>query len=167
MSFLVNRQIITSFALALTLVAIVVCYPLPPPTATPDHGKASIQKETATSPRSHASRWQGWESIKHMVVFRDSISTTGFNVDQRQPSRTNPLGNPDFPGLTSANGTNWVGYLTATYNTSFLKTVNLASGGATVDTDLISGMSPAVKSFKDQTEQWWLPYYVPATAQFD
>lgn len=100
-----------------------------------------------------------------MVVFGDSVSTTSFSIDGEQPSSSNPSGNPDFPGQTSAHGENWVGYLTASHNASFIRTVNLAFGGATVDTDVISGMAPFTMGFKDQIEQCWLPEYVHADAR--
>lgn len=62
----------------------------------------------------------------------------GFNWTLTPPSPTNPLGNPGYPGWTSANGPNWVGYLTVKYNDSLLQTYNLADGGATVDADLVT-----------------------------
>ena len=76
--------------------------------------------------------WPGWSGITHMIVFGDSYTTTGFNYTMAQPSRANPLGNPDYPGYTASNGPNWVDFLTTTYNETFLETINLAYGGATV-----------------------------------
>lgn len=40
---------------------------------------------------------------------------------------------------TTAGGTNWVGYLTATQNASLVLSYNLAVGGATIDNTLVSG----------------------------
>ena len=94
-----------------------------------------------------------------MVVFGDSYTTTGFNISKAQPSRKNPLGNPDYPGYTATNGPNWVDFLTTTYNESFLKTVNLAYGGATVDSALVKPYLPTVLSLKDQIQNEYLPKY--------
>lgn len=109
--------------------------------------------------QSAATYWPGWEGISHMIVFGDSYTTTGFNYTLSQPSRANPLGNPDYPGYTATNGPNWVDFLTTTYNATFLKTVNLAYGGATVDSALIKPYLPTVLSLKDQVQQEYLPKY--------
>ena len=70
-----------------------------------------------------------------MIVFGDSYTSTGFSLQGAGPSAANPMGNPDYPGFTSSNGPNWIDFLTTTYNATFVKTINLAVGGATVDTD--------------------------------
>ncbi|KAK5163137.1 uncharacterized protein LTR77_010921 [Saxophila tyrrhenica] len=103
--------------------------------------------------------WPGWEGISHMVVFGDSYTTTGFNDTLAQPSKANPLGNPAYPGYTATNGPNWVDFLTTTYNATFLKTVNLAYGGATVDSALVRPYLPTVLSLKDQIYQEYIPNY--------
>ena len=94
-----------------------------------------------------------------MVVFGDSYTTTGFNDTMAQPSKANPLGNPAYPGYTATNGPNWVDFLTTTYNDTFIKTVNLAYGGATVDAALVAQYLPTVLSLKDQVETEYLPRY--------
>ncbi|KAK5108872.1 hypothetical protein LTR62_007762 [Meristemomyces frigidus] len=103
--------------------------------------------------------WPGWEGISHMIVFGDSYTTTGFNDATAQPSKANPLGNPAYPGYTATNGPNWVDFLTTTYNATFLKTVNLAYGGATVDSALVQPYLPTVLSLKDQIIDEYLPKY--------
>lgn len=123
--------------------------------------------ESQDSAPQSSSYWSGWDNIEQMVVFGDSITTTHFSPTQEPPSQINPLGNPAFPGLTTANGPNWVGYLTATYNGTFLKTVNLAYGGATVDKAVVHPSAPDAQSFKEQLEKQWLPNYVPPPAHFD
>ncbi|KAK5683616.1 hypothetical protein LTS10_005149 [Elasticomyces elasticus] len=104
-------------------------------------------------------QWPGWEGISHMVVFGDSYTTTGFNDTLAQPSRANPLGNPSYPGYTATNGPNWVDFLTTTYNATFLETINLAYGGATVDSALVKPYLPTVLSLKDQIYTEYLPKY--------
>lgn len=94
-----------------------------------------------------------------MIVFGDSYTTTGFNDTLAQPSTANPLGNPAYPGYTATNGPNWVDFLTTTYNETFLKTVNLAYGGATIDSALVKPYLPTVLSLKDQINQEYLPKY--------
>ena len=94
-----------------------------------------------------------------MIVFGDSYTTTGFNDTGAQPSRANPLGNPAYPGYTATNGPNWVDFMTTTYNDTFLETINLAYGGATVDSALVKPYLPTVLSLKDQIYQEYLPKY--------
>jgi phospholipase/lecithinase/hemolysin len=64
----------------------------------------------------------------------DSYSRTGFNPTGTQPSSKNKIGNPAFPGITSSNGPNWVGYLTGGYNESPFLTYNFGTSGAIVGT---------------------------------
>jgi phospholipase/lecithinase/hemolysin len=85
----------------------------------------------------------------------------GFNVTFEAPSPTNPLGNPPYPGWTSANGPNWVDFLTVKHNHSLLLTYNLAYGGATVDSNLVAPWRPDVLSLIDQVKTLFLPTYVP------
>lgn len=115
----------------------------------------------------HRAHWPGWDGIKHMVVFGDSMTSTRFNFRKEQPSEINPLGNPEYPGNTSSIGPNWVGYLTTTYNSTFLKTLNLADGGATVDGDIVEQIYGSIKSFKRQIEEWWFRHYVPPRSAFN
>jgi len=77
-----------------------------------------------------------------------------------QPSRANPIGNPGYPGYTSSNGPNWVDFLTVQYNQSFLKTYNLAYGGATVDSSLVGEYLPTVLDFRQQVNEEFIPDYV-------
>ncbi|KAK3063792.1 hypothetical protein LTS18_012705 [Coniosporium uncinatum] len=101
-----------------------------------------------------AQAWPGWGGIKHMFVFGDSYSQTGFNLEGTQPAPSNPLGNPTYPG-----GPNWVDFLTTTYNDSLVLTYNLASGGATVDSNLVRPYAETVLSIKDQVEDSYLTKY--------
>ncbi|KAM6502929.1 hypothetical protein JOM56_002906, partial [Amanita muscaria] len=68
----------------------------------------------------------------------DSYSETGFNASGTLPSVGNPLGNPTYPGWTGGGGANWVDYLTTTYNQSLTLTYNLARGGATINSSLVT-----------------------------
>ena len=89
----------------------------------------------------------------------DSYTTTGFNQSSTQPTPTNPLGNPTYPGYTASNGPNWVDYLTVKYNESVVLTYNLAYGGATIDSDLVAPYKPTVSSVAEQIENEWFPVY--------
>ncbi|KAF2830711.1 hypothetical protein CC86DRAFT_378966 [Ophiobolus disseminans] len=110
--------------------------------------------------------WSGWKNVKQLFVFGDSYTQTGFDPKAAQPSASNPFGNPTYPGWTSSNGPNWVGFLTTTYNKSNILTYNLAYGGATVDSALVTPYAPTVISMKDQVQTQYLPIYGshPATA---
>ncbi|KAH7092957.1 hypothetical protein FB567DRAFT_159713 [Paraphoma chrysanthemicola] len=113
-----------------------------------------------------ASSWSGWKNVKQLFVFGDSYTQTGFNPTSTQPNAANPFGNPNYPGWTSSNGPNWVGFLTATYNQSKILTYNLAYGGATIDSALVKPYADTVLSVKDQVQKQFLPIYGshPATA---
>ncbi|KAF2642776.1 hypothetical protein P280DRAFT_395984 [Massarina eburnea CBS 473.64] len=106
-----------------------------------------------------ASSWSGWKGVKNLFVLGDSYSQIGFDVTGTQPNTANPFGNPTFPGWTSSNGPNWVGFLTSTYNTSFIKTYNVAYGGATVDSALVAPYASTVLSLKNQTQDQFVPTY--------
>lgn len=87
----------------------------------------------------------------------DSYSQTGFNAaDGVQPSAGNPLGNPEYPGVTSANGPNWIDYLTVEYNQSTLLTYNFAFSGATVDDSIVESTAIDVAT---QVHDQYLPVY--------
>ena len=77
------------------------------------------------------------------------------------PSPSEPLGNPRYPGRTSSNGPNWVGFLTTKYNASLIQTYNLASSGATVDSALVRPFWPTVVPLKDQVRKQFVPVYTP------
>jgi phospholipase/lecithinase/hemolysin len=121
---------------------------------------------TSLAARYTNTSWSGWSNVKHLFVFGDSYTQTGFNVTSTQPSSSNPFGNPPYPGWTSSNGPNWVGFLTTTYNASTLLTYNMAYGGATVDSTLVTPYAPTVISMKDQVLTEFLPTYgsYPASA---
>jgi hypothetical protein len=86
----------------------------------------------------------------------DSWTSTSFNFSDEQPSREQPLGNPDFPGITSSNATNWIGYLTTKYNESFLQTYNLAVAGTTLDNHITDSYPVPVT---EQIYQRFMPRY--------
>lgn len=96
--------------------------------------------------------------MRYIFSFGDSFTTTWFNWRDNPPSPSTPLGNPEYPGFTSASGANWIDYLTVKYNQSLLQTYNLAIGGAAVDQDIQLGpplfgrvpFEPERKSLKDQ-----------------
>ncbi|KAF2130279.1 carbohydrate esterase family 16 protein [Dothidotthia symphoricarpi CBS 119687] len=108
---------------------------------------------------SASASWKGWKTMKNLFVFGDSYSQTGFDPNGTQPSASNPFGNPTYPGWTSSNGPNWVGFLTTTYNASRLQTYNLAYGGATVDSALVTPYASTVLSLKNQVKDEFLPIY--------
>jgi phospholipase/lecithinase/hemolysin len=110
--------------------------------------------------------WPGWTNIKRLFVFGDSYTQTGFNPASSQPNPSNPFGNPPYPGWTSSNGPNWLGFLTTLYNRSTILTYNFASGGATLDSALVAPYAPTVISVKDQIRTQFLPLYgsSPSTA---
>ncbi|KAI4119894.1 MAG: hypothetical protein LQ345_000152 [Seirophora villosa] len=104
--------------------------------------------------------WPGWQGIDYLFTFGDSFTSTSFNINGPQPSPENPLGNPPYPGATSANGPNYVDFLTTTYNRSFIRTFNLGYGGATINPSLVgSPYGLIVQSFRQQVQEEFLPTY--------
>lgn len=91
---------------------------------------------------------------KYLISFGDSYTATEFNITGQQPSSSDPIGNPPFPGWTSAGGANWIGNLVGTYNNSVLLNYNLAYGGATVNASLVPPYSPEVLSLIDQVAEF-------------
>ncbi|EJU00788.1 hypothetical protein DACRYDRAFT_108846 [Dacryopinax primogenitus] len=87
-----------------------------------------------------------WNNTQYMFVFGDSYSTTGYNVSAGITS-------PD-PGYTASDGLNWVQYLRGTYNVTYTKVYNLAYGGATTDSYLVTPYLPTVQSFVEQVSLW-------------
>ncbi|KAL0933878.1 fungal cellulose binding domain-containing protein [Colletotrichum truncatum] len=111
-------------------------------------GASALEKRACTA----TAEWPGFAGVKHAFVFGDSYSQTGFNTSLEAPNPSNPLGNPSYPGWTSANGPNWVDYLTVKHNASLLYTYNLAYGGATVDASLVKPYADTVLTLKDQVQ---------------
>lgn len=105
------------------------------------------------------SSWPGFAGLSNIFSFGDSYTTTNFNYLGPQPTVDTPMGNPAWPGLTSAYpAANWIDFLTVEYNQSSLLTYNLAVGGAAVD----SPFRPELMlSLKDQIHQRLLPGYHP------
>jgi hypothetical protein len=98
----------------------------------------------------------------------NSYTSTVFDPRGIQPDLANPIGNPPFPGSTSCNGPNYIGFLTAKYNQSFVQTYNLAVGGATLDADIVKPFLP-ILDIRGQIGLEWFPVYsnkslVPWTA---
>jgi len=87
-----------------------------------------------------------WADTEFFFAFGDSYTTDGFNISAGVDS-------PD-PGFTSSNGQNWVQFLTSTYNQTDLTVFNLASGGATIDSNLVTPYEPTVLSIVDQVAQF-------------
>ena len=135
----------------------------PSTASSPPSSASSSSSSPSGYPSSPKNYWPGWAGITHMVTFGDSYSTTGFNDTGAQPSIANPLGNPAYPGYTATNGPNWVDFLTTTYNKTFVETVNLAYGGATVDSALVTPYLPTVLSVKQQVNDEFVPVYANKT----
>jgi len=87
-----------------------------------------------------------WGETEFMFVFGDSYTTTGYNVSAGVNSPT--------PGFTASNGPNWVEFLGSTFNVTATKIFNLAYGGATTDSHLVTPYLPTVLSLVDQTNQF-------------
>ncbi|KAK1491458.1 hypothetical protein CCUS01_03244 [Colletotrichum cuscutae] len=107
--------------------------------------------------------YPGFAGLKTLFTFGDSYTRTGFYVTHDQPSIANPLGNPTYPGPTSANGENWIQYLTTKHNTSLLLTYNFAASGATVDNNLVTSSIDVMS----QVEEGFIPNYTGTNQTWD
>jgi hypothetical protein len=76
-----------------------------------------------------------------------------------QPYPGNPFGNPAYPGETSSNASNYLDYLTTTYNRSFIETYDLGYGGATVDRTIVPPFLDYIPDFRQRVKNDWLPNY--------
>lgn len=112
------------------------CSRLAPTTTTSSSQADALSSCAATE------EWLGSSHLKYIFSFGDSFTTTWFNWHDQPPSPSHPLGNPGYPGITSATGANWIDLLTVKYNQSYLQTYNLAIGGAAVDQDIPLGVFP-------------------------
>ncbi|EPS38155.1 hypothetical protein H072_8049 [Dactylellina haptotyla CBS 200.50] len=118
-------------------------------------------KTTTTTTTSKTATPTG--GIRYWFSFGDSYTQTGFDPNGIQPAIGNALGNPTYPGWTSAGGANWIDVATVKYNKSLVFTYNLAYGGATIDSNLVAPYASNVLSLTDQTNQF-LTYYASAPA---
>jgi len=87
-----------------------------------------------------------WGNTKFFFIFGDSYTATGFNVSLGVDS-------PD-PGFVSSNGPNWVQSMRDTFNVAGTKFFNLAFGGATIDSKLVTPFEPTVLSIVDQVAEF-------------
>ena len=94
-------------------------------------------------------------SQKVIYSFGSSYTATGFNPNGQQPSKVNPLGNPDYGqpekpaasgrlgvGGTYGGGPNYIDHLVATYNNTLTFSYNYAVGGSAVNNNLSRGFGP-------------------------
>lgn len=88
----------------------------------------------------------------------DSYSRTRFDPNGPQPSESNPIGNPAYPGVTTIGSPVWTNYLTTQYNESMIKLYNFAEAGATIDNS-IAPSSVTNKSFAHQVDNMFTPVY--------
>ncbi|KAJ3087903.1 hypothetical protein HK100_008205 [Physocladia obscura] len=100
-----------------------------------------------------------FHDISRLFVFGDSYTATGFNISGTQPSDSNILGNPPFPGWSWPNGGNWLTELVSVYNKTTTFTYNLAYGGATTNKGFIPPYASTVLCLDGQVQTEFLPVY--------
>jgi len=97
-----------------------------------------------------------WSSTKFFFIFGDSYTDDGYRV-------TNGI-NSAVPGFTSSNGPNWAMFLSSTFNATNTSVYNLAWGGATTDSALVTPFESTVHSFVDQVNTF-NEVFTPAPAE--
>ncbi|KAM0753253.1 hypothetical protein T439DRAFT_323896 [Meredithblackwellia eburnea MCA 4105] len=92
-----------------------------------------------------------WSTTKNVFAFGDSYSSSHWDVEQGLLSADT--------GETSANGPNWIQYLSRTYNDSNIMMRSLAAHGASIDNDLvqISDHETGVRQQVDKFEKYLFP----------
>ncbi|KAL8816386.1 MAG: hypothetical protein Q9191_008341, partial [Dirinaria sp. TL-2023a] len=88
----------------------------------------------------------------------DSYTSTGFDPNGAQPSRSNPIGNPAYPGDTNIGSPDWINYITVQFNRRFTRLFNFAYAGGTID-DLVDPSPFGALSFRQQVKDRFLPRY--------
>ncbi|ORY81566.1 hypothetical protein BCR37DRAFT_47656 [Protomyces lactucae-debilis] len=102
------------------------------------HNEDPVELVHKSSLDGTTTQYSGFGRLHRLFVFGDSISETGFSTNGNTPSAQNPLGNPDFPGNTTAWGMNWVGALVK--SSKGLVTWNFASPGSPVDNNVLNAI---------------------------
>ncbi|KAK6538444.1 hypothetical protein TWF694_010029 [Orbilia ellipsospora] len=116
---------------------------------------------TKTTTTASSSTPSSGSTIQHWFAFGDSYTYTGFNEWGTQPSTSNPLGNPTFPGDTTSGGANYVGLAITTYKKSTLFGYSLGISGATVDPTL--AFPTQGRALDAEMTIWISQYSNPAT----
>jgi hypothetical protein len=135
--------------------------------STPTTPASTLVKTVATS--------TSIPNTRFIINFGDSYSRTGFKWKKAgkgseiNPSAKNPLGNP-FPGITSAGGINWLGYMAARYNKTMTLVWNYSRSGAVTDRNITPINETKYTDFAEQIQQFNLtigqrPDYAPWTAE--
>ncbi|KAG8817563.1 hypothetical protein FRC17_011177, partial [Serendipita sp. 399] len=94
---------------------------------------------------------------KFWFSFGDSYTQTWFNVSDPtgQPSLSNPMGNPPYPGYTACGFVpNWVYQTTFIHNSSFVYVYNHAYGGAEIDETLVTPWKEGLKHLGAQVQDF-------------
>lgn len=73
----------------------------------------------------------------YLIFYGDSYTRVGFKLESDKPSKTDPIGNPEYPGVTTSGGINWADLLTTEFNQTTTLTYDFAIGGATINGTLI------------------------------
>ncbi|CAN8098146.1 unnamed protein product [Discula destructiva] len=132
---------------ALLLAAAAWCSPLP---TQPDPPACCSSCDATKS-------WPGFSELENVFSFGNSYTSSNFDPDGQQPTEDNPMGNPPYPGETSAlPAPNWIGFLTTEYNQSSLLTYNIAVGGATVR---MLPVRDGIPNLQEQVHNLFVPRY--------
>lgn len=99
----------------------------------------------------------GASAFIDLDISGDSYSSTNFNSSEEAPSRRNRFGNPPYPGVTTADGINWIDNVVYNFNLSRLNDTltlcwNYAFPGALVTRLPNDKPVPDYYAFEDQTE---------------
>ncbi|EME43722.1 carbohydrate esterase family 16 protein [Dothistroma septosporum NZE10] len=105
---------------------------------------------------------------RYLFAFGDSYTATLFNTSDTQPSLSNPMGNPAYPGTTTSGADNWIDVVV--YNSTRNDTVayNYATGANMVNITACQGQAYAASGpVKELNDQMALFKQLPTTVKWN
>jgi hypothetical protein len=119
--------------------------------STSSSSSSTTKTSTSTSSTSTST---GTAKAKYWFSFGDSYTATGFSATGNQPSASNIIGNPAYPGNSQCgNGlATWVVYAANSLDATLSRLYNYAVSGATIDNSIVAPYSTSIPSVSDQVK---------------
>ncbi|KAH6886914.1 hypothetical protein B0T10DRAFT_607746 [Thelonectria olida] len=116
------------------------------------------------------------EDVRFIISFGDSWTTVRFQSNltgpgsDLNPSPSNPMGNPAWPGDTTSKGRNWLGYMSSEFNSTLTLNWNFAQHGSIIDWGIVPSWRADKLSFSQQIQEFnktigHRPNYAPWTSE--
>jgi hypothetical protein len=123
-------------------------------TKTSSNSSSSSSTTKTSTDTSSTSTSSGTAKAKYWFSFGDSYTATGFSATGNQPSASNIIGNPTYPGNSQCgNGlATWVVYAANSLDATLSRLYNYAVSGATIDNSIVAPYSTSIPSVSDQVK---------------